>query len=105
MVSSPPTGDVTETSKLTFKSGDLVGHDLVEDVVGAFQRLLRDDTGFLQQVSLDVGAGQLAGGSEVDTDELTLEVGGWGKLMVIWATGNRLKPYVIYIYDSIYDFR
>lgn len=57
---------------LTFDPRDLVGHDLVEDVVGALECLLGDDTGLLQQVGLNIGAGQLAGRAEVDTDELTL---------------------------------
>ena len=41
-------------------------------MVGALQRLLRDDTRLLQQVGLDVSAGQLARSAEVDTDELSL---------------------------------
>lgn len=57
---------------LTFDPLDLVGHELVEDVVGALQGLLGDDTGLLQQVGLDISTRQLAGRTEVDTDELTL---------------------------------
>ena len=37
---------------VTPESLDATGHDLVEDVVGSFQSLLRDDTGFLQQVCM-----------------------------------------------------
>uniref|UniRef100_A0A8W7NY04 Uncharacterized protein n=1 Tax=Anopheles coluzzii TaxID=1518534 RepID=A0A8W7NY04_ANOCL len=47
-------------------------HNLVEDVVRALQSLLRDDTGLLQQVCLNIGTSQLTASSEVDTDELTL---------------------------------
>lgn len=57
---------------LTFDPLDLVGHELVEDVVGSLEGLLGDDTGLLQQISLNVSAGQLARRAEVDTDELTL---------------------------------
>ena len=57
---------------LTEQAVDGAGHDLVEDVVGALQRALRDDARLLQQVSLDVGAGQLAQRAEVDADELAL---------------------------------
>lgn len=39
---------------LTLDPLDLVGHDLVEDVVGSLQSLLGDDTGLLQQVGLDI---------------------------------------------------
>lgn len=35
---------------VTFKVLDGSGHHLVEDVVGALQRLLGDDTSLLQQV-------------------------------------------------------
>merc|ERR1719348_2488421 len=52
-----------------------VGHDLVEDVVISLDLELEGDTGLLQKVGLDIGGGDLAGGSEVDTDELT-ETGG-----------------------------
>lgn len=37
-------------SELTLDSGNRAGHDLVEDVVGSLQSLLRDDTGLLQQI-------------------------------------------------------
>ena len=35
---------------LTLEALDGAGHDLVEDVVGALEGLLGDDTGLLQQV-------------------------------------------------------
>lgn len=57
---------------LTLDGGDLVGHDLVEDMVGALKRLLGDDTSLLKQVALNVSTGQLARVTEVNTDELTL---------------------------------
>ena len=56
----------------TDQPGDGVGHDLVEDVVGALQLSLRDDARLLQKVGLDVGSGQLAQRAEVDADELAL---------------------------------
>merc|ERR1711970_767160 len=48
-----------------------VGHDLVGDVVISLDLELEGDTGLLQKVGLDIGGGDLASGSEVDTDELT----------------------------------
>lgn len=39
-----------EGPELTLNSGNRAGHDLVEDVVGSLQSLLRDDTGLLQQI-------------------------------------------------------
>merc|ERR1711936_106993 len=48
-----------------------VGHDLVEDMVISLDLELEGDTGLLQKVGLDIGGGDLASGSEVDTDELT----------------------------------
>jgi len=44
--------DVVTDQKHFPESLDATGHDLVEDVVGSFQSLLRDDTGFLQQVCM-----------------------------------------------------
>jgi hypothetical protein len=52
--------------------GVSLGHDLVEDVVVPLNRQLEGDTGFLQQVGLDIGSSDLGGWAEVDTDELTL---------------------------------
>lgn len=56
----------------TLDQWNLVGHKLIKDVVGALERLLGDDTSLLQQIHLDVAAGQLAVGGEVDADELAL---------------------------------
>ena len=47
-------------------------HQLIEDVVGPLHVLLEGDARLLQQVGLDVAAGQLASGVEVDADELAL---------------------------------
>ena len=58
---------------LTLDFLDLVGHHLVEDMVGSLERLLGDDTSLLQQVDLNVTTRQLAIRLEVDTDELTLK--------------------------------
>ena len=52
--------------------GVSVGHDLVENVVISLNLQLEGDTGLLQKVGLDIGGGDLGGGAEVDTDELTL---------------------------------
>ena len=71
---------IEDFGELTNQSWDGVGHDLVEDVVGALQGALRDDTRLLQQVGLDVGAGQLAQRTEVDADELTLLVAAVGSI-------------------------
>jgi len=49
-------------------------HQLIEDVVGPLHVLLEGDARLLQQVGLDVAAGQLASGVEVDADELALQV-------------------------------
>ncbi len=49
-------------------------HQLIEDVVGPLDVLLEGDARLLQQVGLDVAAGQLAGGVEVDADEFALIV-------------------------------
>ncbi len=49
-------------------------HQLIEDVVGPLHVLLEGDARLLQQVGLDVAAGQLASGVEVDADELALKV-------------------------------
>ena len=46
------------------------GHDLVEDVVAALARRLPDHPRLLEEVVLDVAAGNLAGFGEVDPDEL-----------------------------------
>merc|ERR1712198_86365 len=48
-----------------------IGHQLVEDVVISLNLELEGDTGLLQKVGLDIGGGDLGGGTEVDTDELT----------------------------------
>lgn len=56
----------------TFNSWNGTGHDLVENVVRTFQRLLRDDTSFLQQVSFDISTSQFTRWTEMDTDEFTL---------------------------------
>jgi len=58
---------------LTLDFRDVVGHELVEDVVWALEWLLGDDASLLQQVHLDVSTGELAVGGEVDADELTLQ--------------------------------
>ena len=57
---------------LTLDGGDLVGHHLVEDMVGPLKRLLGDHTSLFKQVGLNISAGELAGATEVNTDELTL---------------------------------
>merc|ERR1719383_68051 len=51
--------------------GVSVGHQLVEDVVVTLDLELEGDTGLLQKIGLDIGGGDLGGGTEVDTDELT----------------------------------
>lgn len=56
----------------TFKSLYCSRHDLVEDVVGTFQTLLGDDTGFFQQVGLDISTSQFTSWAEMNTDEFTL---------------------------------
>ena len=48
-------------------------HELVEDVVITFDLKLEGNTRLFQKVSLDIGGGDLVGGSKVDTDELTLK--------------------------------
>ena len=59
--------------RLTFllQVRNLVGHEVVEGVVATLQRLLVGETRLLQQVDDHVGSGQLTGGVEVDTDELS----------------------------------
>merc|ERR1719447_2207878 len=52
-----------------------IRHQLVEDVVISLNLKLEGDTGLLQKVGLNIGGGDLGGGAEVDTDELT-EAGG-----------------------------
>ena len=61
-------------------------------MVGPLGGLLGDDTSFLQQVGLNVSAGQLSGGPEVDTDELTLGV---------QATPLLYESLMIYYTDTI----
>lgn len=56
----------------TLDTGNSSRHQLVEHVVGTFQRLLGDDTSLLQQICLDISTSQLSARSEMDTDELTL---------------------------------
>lgn len=56
----------------TFNSSNGTRHDLVEDMVRTFQRLLGDDTSLLQQVGFDISTSQFARWSEMDTDEFTL---------------------------------
>ena len=51
-----------------------VGHDLVEDVVISLNLQLEGDTGLLQEVGLNIGGGDLHVGSELNTDELSLNV-------------------------------
>ena len=62
---------------LTFllQVGDLVRHEVVEGMVATLQRLLVSQTRLLEQVDNHVGSGQLSGGVEVDSDELS-EPGG-----------------------------
>lgn len=76
---------------LTLDPLDLVGHYLVEDVVGSFQSLLGDDTGLLQQVGLDISTRQLTGRAEVDTDELTLL---WAGRSALGTRGERKKTVI-----------
>jgi len=57
---------------LTLDVIDLVAHELVEDMVASLGGGLGDDTSLLQQVDLDISAGKLAVGSEVDANEFTL---------------------------------
>merc|ERR1740129_1527862 len=45
--------------------------ELVEDMVGSLDLLLLSDTGLLKQIGHDVATSQLAGGGEMDTDELS----------------------------------
>ena len=54
---------------------NLVGHEVVEGVVATLKGLLVGETGLLEQVDHHVSSGQLSGGVEVDTDELS-ESGG-----------------------------
>lgn len=56
----------------TFQSGNGSRHHLVEDVVRSLQRLLGNDTSFLQQVGLNISTSQLSRSGEMDTDEFTL---------------------------------
>ena len=62
-----------KTPLLEVRDGGL--HHLVEDVVAPLHLLLLGDPALLQQVRLDVAAGQLARGVEVDPDKLA-EPGG-----------------------------
>merc|ERR1719193_200291 len=55
--------------------GIRVGHQLVEDVVIPLDLKLEGDARLFQEVGLDIGGGDLGGGAEMDTDELT-EAGG-----------------------------
>ena len=73
---------------LTFllQVGDLVGHEVVEGVVATLKGLLVGETGLLEQVDHHVSSGQLSGGVEVDTDELS-ESGG-----VVVPHGLRVTP-------------
>ena len=57
---------------LTLHVLDLVGHQLVEDMVGSLVGLLGDYTSLFEQVYLNISTGELASGAEVNTDELTL---------------------------------
>lgn len=57
---------------LTLEPWHLVGHQLVKDVVRALGRLLGDNTSLLKEVDLDVSTSKLAGGLEVDSNELAL---------------------------------
>ena len=63
--------DVVAQQALLLQVGDSVRHDVVEGVVATLQRLLVGETGLLEQVDNHVGSGQLTGGVEVDTDELS----------------------------------
>lgn len=58
--------------KYTFNSSNGSRHDLVEDMVRTFQRLLGDDTSLLQQVGFDISTSQFTAWSEMNTDEFTL---------------------------------
>ena len=68
----PPAGFEPGLRALTFQSLDSSGHNLVEHVVGTFQRLLGDHPGLFQQVGLNVSTGQLSSRTEMDPDEFTL---------------------------------
>ena len=52
--------------------GVVRAHELVKDVVVPLDLKLESDAGLFQKVGLDIGGGDLVGGAEVDTDELTL---------------------------------
>ena len=54
---------------------NLVGHEVVEGVVATLKGLLVGETGLLEQVDHHVSSGQLSGGVEVDTDELSKPAG------------------------------
>ena len=49
------------------------GQQLVEDVVVTLSRLLACNTRLLQKVELDISSSDLTGGTEVNSDELTLQ--------------------------------
>ena len=57
----------------TFKIGDGIRHDVVENVIASFIRLLVGDARFFEQVNFHVGARQFAGLVEMDADEFALE--------------------------------
>ena len=48
--------------------------ELVEDVKGAFLGRLPEHSALLEQVELDVGAGDATGHVKVDADELALKL-------------------------------
>ena len=67
--------DVVGQQALLLQVRNSVGHEVVEGVVATLQRLLVGETGLLEQIDDHVGSGQLTGGVEVDTNELS-EPGG-----------------------------
>ena len=67
----PIVENVIAEMALLFQILDFIRHDVIKRMVAALQRLLVGETGLLEQVDDHVGSGQLTGGVEVDTDELS----------------------------------
>ena len=53
--------------------GVVRAHELIEDVIVPLDLKLESNARLFQKVGLDIGGGDLVGGAEMNTDELTLK--------------------------------
>ena len=60
---------------MNYQIGDSLLHELIKDVIRSFYILLKSDSRFFQEVSLNVTTSQFTNAVEVDANEFTLKFG------------------------------